>query len=119
MAEGEGGAGATGVPLGALPSHPDAQCGHLEGGLCGWSVDGIAAVPPELPATMETPHVRLCVQRRGHEPQAPGRALSSAPLQSAVIHRDLDLDGDLELPCQTQSGEPEPQLKGESKKGLG
>lgn len=73
VAEGEGGAGATGVPLGALPARPDAQCGHLEGGLCGWGVDGIAAMPPELPATMETPHVRLCVQCRGHEPQAPGR----------------------------------------------
>lgn len=45
---------------------------------------------PELPATMEAPHICLSVQRRGREPRAPGAtvelAFSSAPLQSAVTH---------------------------------
>lgn len=45
VAEGEGGAGVTGVLLGAHPARAQAQCGPLEGGLCGGGVGGIAAVP--------------------------------------------------------------------------
>ena len=87
-----------GVPLGARPARPDAQCGHLEGGPCGRGVDGIAAVPPEL-LPRWTRLTSACASSAGAtspKPQDVAKAptelaVSSAPLQSTVIHRDLDL----------------------------